>query len=387
MSTDGRATTVWYADGPNSPRTSPHDAVTAAGLEPRSHAALEVTVGWMVERVGWLNDPRSTISTVLAGYGLSRSVNSGCVTPLPVRLSAVPSRILARPPDVAVITGVRRGDGLAFSTAVGWGDVLARSARRVVVEIDADAPDLGGPSIDGAVVAVVDRPPADTAAPAVSRAADDIDLAIGATVASLLPDEPTLQFGPGGIAEGIARSVDRPVRIWSGLVTDAMAELHDRGLLLGPAVGAYTWGGAPIERLARAGMLRLVSSTVTHDLSTLSTIDRFVGCNTALQVGLDGSINVERVGGRVLAAVGGHADFSAGASRSVGGMSVVALRSTTRTGESTIVPTVDVVSTARSDIDVIVTEHGVAHLRGVSDAERARRLIAVAAPEHRAALA
>lgn len=387
MSSDRPAATVWYADGPNSPRTSPHDAVAAAGLGLHSDAHLEVTVGWMVERAGWLDDPRSSISTVLAGYGLSRSVNAGRVTPLPVRLSAVPSRILADPPDVAVITGVRRGDGLAFSTAVGWGDVLARSARRVVVEVDAEAPDLGGPSIDGAVVAVVDRPPADTAAPAASRAADDVDLAIGATVASLLPDEPTLQFGPGGIAEGIARSVDRPVRVWSGLVTDAMAELHDRGLLLEPAVGAYTWGGAPIERLAHAGMLRLVSSTVTHDVSALSAIDRFVGCNTALQVGLDGSVNVERVGGRVVAAVGGHADFSAGASRSVGGMSVVALRSTTRTGESTIVPTVDVVSTARSDVDVIVTEHGVADLRGVSDAERARRLIAVAAPEHRAALA
>ncbi|MFP5487528.1 MAG: acetyl-CoA hydrolase/transferase C-terminal domain-containing protein, partial [Acidimicrobiia bacterium] len=192
-----------------------------------------------------------------------------------------------------------------------------------------------------------------------------------------------LQFGPGGIAEGIARSVDRPIRIWSGLVTDAMAELHERGLLLEPAVAAYTWGGAPVERLARAGVLRLTSSTETHDLSAISAIPRFVGCNTALQVGLDGAVNLERVGGRVVAAVGGHADFSAGASRSIGGMSIVALRSTTRTGASTIVPAVDVVSTARSDVDAVVTEHGVAHLRGLGDDDRARRLIGVAAPEHR----
>lgn len=386
---------VWYADGPNSPRTSPRDAVAAADLTrdaavddtPVDVTPLDVTLGWTTEQHPWLDDPADdptlTICTVLAGYGLSRAVNAGRVTPLPVRLSAVPSRIRTTPPDLAVVTGIRRGARLAFSTAVGWGDVLARHARRVVVELDADAPDLGGPLVEGDVVAVVDRPPPTAVRPSASRAADDLDLAIGATVASILPDDPTLQFGPGGIAEGIARSLRRPVRIWSGLVTDAMAELHERGLLLSPAVAAYTWGGEPIEQLAAAGMLRLTSSTVTHDLSALSAIPRFVGCNTALQVGLDGAVNLERVGGRVVAAVGGHADFSAGASRSVGGMSIVALRSTTRDGSSTIVPHVDVVSTARSDVDVVVTEHGVADLRGVGDAERARRLTAIAAPQHR----
>lgn len=375
---------VWYADGPNSPRTSPWIAASVAGLD--GVEEIDVTLGWTVEQHPWLDEPGLRISTVLAGYGLSRAVNAGRVTALPVRLSAVPSRILTDPADVAVVTGVRRGSELAFSTAVGWGDVLARTARHVVVEVDEEAPDLGGPLIEGDVVAVVSRPPAAAGAAAVSRVADDVDLAIGATVTSLLPPDATLQFGPGGIAEGIARSIDRPVRIWSGLVTDAMAELHDRDLLLSPAVAAYTWGGESVERLAAAGMLRLTSSTETHDLTAISSIPRFVGCNTALQVGVDGAVNLERVGGRVVAAVGGHADFSAGASRSVGGMAIVAVRATTRTGDSTIVPTVDVVSTARSDIDVVVTEHGVADLRGVSDDERARRLIAVAAPEHRDAI-
>jgi acyl-CoA hydrolase len=62
---------------------------------------------------------------------------------------------------------------------------------------------------------------------------------------------------------------------------------------------------------------------------------------------------------------------------------VVAVRSTANDGSSTIVPTVDVVSTARSDIDVVVTEHGIADLRGRDDLDRARRLVEVAAPEHR----
>ena len=209
---------------------------------------------------------------------------------------------------------------------------------------------------------------------------------IGELVASILPEAPTLQFGPGGVSEGIAKALDRPVHIWSGLVTDEMAALHGRGLLLGPVVAAYAWGGEPIRALAAAGMLRLRSSTVTHDLSRLSATPRFVGCNTALQVGLDGSVNVERIGRRTIAAVGGHADFCVGASRSVGGLSIIALRSVAGNGSSAIVPEVDVVSTGRSDIQVVVTEHGIADLRKVGDDERARRLIGIAAPEHRADL-
>jgi acetyl-CoA hydrolase len=99
-------------------------------------------------------------------------------------------------------------------------------------------------------------------------------------------------------------------------------------------------------------------------------------------VGLDGAVNVERVGGRVVAGPGGHPDFAAGASRSPGGLSIVALPSTAG-GRSTIVAVPEVVSTPRTDVDVVVTEHGVADLRHLDDRERAARLIAVAAPEHR----
>ena len=97
-------------------------------------------------------------------------------------------------------------------------------------------------------------------------------------------------------------------------------------------------------------------------------------------------MNVERVGGRIVGGVGGHADFCAGASRSPGGLSVIALRSMTARGESTIVPRVDVVTTPRTDVDMVVTEHGVADLRGLDDAARAARIVAVAAPEHRESL-
>lgn len=378
---------VWYADGPGAPRMSPAAAVEAAGLDPER--PLEVTLGWTLERPTWLDaDPPATVRTLLAGYGIGRAVDDGRVDAPPVRLSAVPSLIAAAPPHVAVIGGIRRGSRLAFARSLGWFDVLAAAADAVVVELadEGDATDLGAPLIPGTIVATMPRPSAPDGASA-ARAPDEVDLRIGALVASLLPDDPTLQFGPGGIGLGIARAVDRPVRIWSGLVTEPMAALHERGLLRAPAVAAYTWGGRPIDELAAAGMLHLTSTTVTHDITRLSAIPRMIGCNTAVQVGLDGSVNVERVGRRTIAGVGGHSDFCVGASRSPGGLAVVALRSTTTAGASTIVPAVDVVSTPRSDVSVVVTEHGIADLRGIGDAERSRRMTAIAAPEHRDRLA
>lgn len=365
------------------------EGIDSARIAPGAVAALvgggdpEVMLGWTPEHRPWLDDPGLHGSTTMAGYQLAPAVADGRVRYLPMRLSAVPNLVAERRPDVAVVTGVRRGSELAFLGTVGWGPAAARAARAVVVEVDEHAEDLGGPLIPGAITAVVERAHVD--AP-IQRAISDTDLAIGRHVAGVLPDEPTLQIGPGGIAEAILTSLEQPVRIWSGLVTDAAAELMARDLLIGEVTAGYVWGTASILALARAGRLRLEPIEVTHDLTRVSAIPRFVGCNTALQVGLDGSVNVERVGGRVVAGIGGHADYCAAAMRSPGGLSIIALPSTTRKGASTIVPRVEQVSTPRCDVQVVVTEHGVADLRGVDDAERSRRIVEVAHPDHRDAL-
>jgi acyl-CoA hydrolase len=369
---------IAYADGPDSARSAPDVIAELSGL--RDPAVL---MGWTPEEQPWLQSPTLRGFTIMAGYALAGAVRDRRLEYLPVRLSAVP-RLVASilRPDIAVVTGVRRGSELAFASSAGWGPAAARAADGVVVEVDDDAADLGGPPIPGRIIATVPRPAPSGPVP-LPRRPRDLDLAIGRNVVSVLPDEPTLQLGPGGVAEAIVASLDRPVRIWSGLVTDAMADLERRGLLVGAITAAYAWGRTCIAEVAHAGKLRLRPLEETHDLTRISSMEGFVGCNTALQVGLDGSVNVERVGGRVVAGIGGHADFCAGAARSVGGLSVIALASTTPKGASTIVPRVDVVSTARSDVEMVVTEHGVADLRGVDDAERAHRIAAIAAPEHR----
>ncbi len=416
---------LWYADGRDTPRTRPGDVLRLAGFTGQEECAI--TMGWTVERLDWVNEPTFRATTILAGYGLNKGVAEGRIMTPPIRLSAVAYRIRSNPPDVAIVSGVRRGDKLVFGQTVGWADALARTAKRVVVELAEssvpgsagnnqstdnllDGVDLGGPEIVGNIVATVARPahsgaaPASDAAgptsspertalssnrqaglgaPAASRPADEIDLQIGRLVASILPEDPTLQFGPGGIGEGIVRSLTKPVGIWSGLVSDPMASLFDRDLLRGNVVAAYAWGGDPILQLAAAGRLELRPATIVHEPAVLAEIPRFVGCNTALQLGLDGSVNVERVGSRTIAGVGGHTDFCEGATRSNGGMAIISVRSTAADGSSTIVPRVDVVSTARSSIGVVVTEHGIVDLRPLNDEQRRTALIGIAHPSHR----
>lgn len=373
------AVSMWYADGANAPSIAPRAAARLAGVA--DSEPLEVTLGFFLEALDWFDDVELQARSFMVGYGLARAAAAGKVGSVPTRLSAIPSLIESKQPDIAVVGAVRRGETLVLPGSVGWADVLARHASAVVVEVDEGGADFGNPEIPGNVVAtaVRARPPQ----PMRSRPADDVDLTIGSLVASVLPPEPTVQFGPGGIGEGIVAAIDRPVSVWSGLITDGVADLDERGLLVDRAVGAYTWGSDRLARLAERDRLQMVSSTVTHDLTRLSAIPRFVACNTALQVALDGSVNLERVGGRVVSSIGGHADFCTGASRSVGGLSIIAVRSTTNAGASTIVPKAEVVSTARSDVNMVVTEHGVADLRGLDDHERRRAIAAVAAPEHR----
>ncbi len=241
---------VVYADGADGPLSAPSVVAAAAGVG----GSPEVLFCWTVAEPDWLNDPAVTGRTGMAGYGLANAVARGQIEPLSMRISAMPNLLRQARPDVVILTGVRRGTQLVYGQTVSWMPIATEAAHRVVVEIDEDGYDLGAPEITGNIVATLTRPRSEQSR-AAARPADEIDLRIGALVASLVPDNATLQFGPGGIGEGIARALRKPVSIFSGLVTDAMADLADRGLLNGVVTAAYAWGGAPVRNLAASGRL------------------------------------------------------------------------------------------------------------------------------------
>ena len=168
---------------------------------------------------------------------------------------------------------------------------------------------------------------------------------------------------------------------WLGLYeTGALADARD-AVVTGVALGT--------DALYRA-CDRLVFREVgyTHAAATLGKTPRLHAINSALSVDLLGQVNGEFLSGKQLSGVGGLPDFIAGARQTEGGRGIIALPASTPKGQPRIVPMLPAgpVSLARVDADCIVTEHGVAELRHLDVHERARALIAIAAPEHREAL-
>jgi acyl-CoA hydrolase len=125
--------------------------------------------------------------------------------------------------------------------------------------------------------------------------------------------------------------------------------------------------------------------STTHDARVLAGLARLVAVNSALEVDLTGQVNAEWVAGSPLGATGGQVDFLRGAAASPDGLAVIALPSTT--GDRTRSRIVDrlsgPVTSLRTDLDVVVTEHGVADLRGPTDRERVSAMLAIADPAFR----
>lgn len=374
---------VAYADGPDGPLPDPDLIESVLGRPVR------LLLGWAVRPPSWLESSSTPVTTLMLGAGLRRAAGTGRVRAVATRLSAIPGLLAGRlQPDVAVVGAVEApgtAAGWRLVGSPGWALAAVRAAGAVVVERWPAAVSLAlGPTLPACHVAgVIDR--ADPPDPPPDNRTSPEHEEVGRRVAALIPEDATVQWGPGAIGASVIAALKRPVRVRSGLVTGELVGLAQRGLLAAPAQAAYLWGGPDLHAMAADGRLELRELSYTHDLTGISATERFVAFNTALQVGLDGAANVESVGGRVVSGPGGHPDFAAGASRSPGGLSIVALTSTSG-GRSNIVAATDVVSTPRSDVDVVVTEHGVADLRGCSDRERAERIVGVAAPEHREAL-
>lgn len=370
---------VVMADGPDAPLPDPAVVASAAGLDD-----AEILLGWVVREPEWVANTPFPVTTFLTGPGTRAAVASGRVRASHTRLSAVPGLMAGRmKPAVAVVGAHESPAGWSLAHSPGFVRSAVSNAEKVIVERWPGPARPGFPSLDAPVHAVIDR--SDPHDPLPSGAAGAEHRRIGELVASLVPEDATIQWGPGVVGASVVSALRVPVRVRSGLVTDELVSLDAKGLLIAPAEAAYVWGGEGLQAMIADERLLLRDVAVTHDLTAISRIERFVAINTALQVGLDGCANVEVVKGRVVAGAGGHPDFCAGASRSPGGMSIVALQSTSG-GTSTIVAQPDAVTTPRTDVDVVVTEHGIADLRGATPAERRELIIGVAAPQFREAL-
>jgi acyl-CoA hydrolase len=227
-----------------------------------------------------------------------------------------------------------------------------------------------------------------------------VERMVASQVASLVPDRATVQLGVGTLPTAVAHALydHRELGVHSGVVSDALVDLVERGVVtnthketdVGKTVTGGLFGTQRLRKFAEAtGLIDMRNVEYTHNIAVTSSLRSFYTINSAIEVDLSGQANSEIAGNRYLGAVGGQVDFVRAGVASPGGRSIIAFPSTTPDGRhSRIVPTLAgrPVTTARSDIDIVVTEFGTASLRGCSLHERAIRLLAIAHPNHRESL-
>lgn len=220
----------------------------------------------------------------------------------------------------------------------------------------------------------------------------EVEKRIGAHVAALVHDGDTLQFGIGAVPAALAQSLTshRRLKLHSGMVSPSMRTLWDAGALDRDAritTGVALGPAAFHDFVAHHDTLWFTDVEHTHDISVIAAIPRFIAINSAIEVDLFGQVNSERAAGTIQAGAGGLPAFAQGALASRGGKVLICLGATTRNGTvSRIVPALDdkaLCTLPRHAADVVVTEYGVAELRGLGLDRRAEALISIAAPAHR----
>jgi acyl-CoA hydrolase len=223
---------------------------------------------------------------------------------------------------------------------------------------------------------------------------DSAAAAIAAHVAEFVTDGATLQTGLGKVPDAVLRALHgrRNLRLHTGLLGDGGLGLVRSGALAdGPsAIVGVAVGSADLYRSLDHPQLQFRPVSVTHGQERLAQIRNLVTINSALEVDLYGQAYSELPPAGLMSGPGGASDFARGA-RPGGGIRIVALPSTVAGGRlSRIVAPgygAGPVSLSRMDIDVVVTEHGAADLRGLGYEARAEALVAIAPPEHRSRLA
>lgn len=339
----------------------------------------------------------------IGGIGTLRKLAAaGKLDPIPCHISSIEGLLAngAIRSDVVLlqVSAANEKGEHSFGLVNDYVRTAMSKARVVIAEINAQVPwahcDRPLRADEMSVAVHSDRQPLELPAAPFG----DLERRIAAHLADFIPDRATLQVGIGAVPEAVVAMLSdrRDLGVHSGMIGDSVADLMERGVITnahksldpGVTITGVLFGTARLNRFAdRNPHIRLCPTSYTHGIRTLSRVRGLVSLNSALEVDLTGQVNAEAIGTDYIGAVGGQVDFVRAAAQSEGGVSIIALPATGKGGDSKIVSRLaGPVTTARSDVDVIATEHGAARLRGLTLRERIRALVSIAAPQHRDAL-
>lgn len=333
------------------------------------------------------------------GSGANRAlIKAGCLDIIPCHYSQLP--VLMRSGKLridVVLVQVSAPDEygrMSLSLANEYLIPALETASVIVAEINEQAPCVYGErtlsinEVDAFVV--TDRPVLET-----SRALpSEVEQRIADHVAALVSDGATLQVGIGSVPEAVLSSLSghHHLGVHTGSLGDGIAELMSMGVIdnsrksidAGISVGGVIMGSKKLHAFVHRNLeIKLRSCEYTHAAEVLAAQRGLVSINSALEVDLSGQVNTEAANGTYIGAVGGALDFHRGASHAQNGLPIIALPAMSRAGSRIVASLSGPVTISRSDTGIVVTEYGVADLRGLSLAQRAQAMVSIAAPECR----
>jgi len=368
-----------------------------------------LTIG-SADYVGSSMEGHLRVNTMFVSANVRKAVQEGRADFTPVLLSEFPLLFKRGhlPLDAALIH-VSPPDEHGFCSLgveVGLTKSPAESARVIIAEVNQQMPRTLGDSFLHVsrlnYIIPVNYPIAEMAM--AEEGSSEVVEKIAGFIAELIPDGATMQLGIGAIPDAVLKYLHhkKDLGVHSELFSDGVIELVNAGVLTnarkslhpGKIIAGFMLGTHRLYEWADDNpLIELHRTEYVNDPFVIAQNERMVAINSAIEVDLTGQVCADSIGPKLYSGVGGQLDFIYGASRSKGGVPIIALPSTTMLKDGTLITRVAGmlkqgagVVTSRNHVRYIVTEYGVADLYGKSIRQRAQQLIHVAHPNFRADL-
>lgn len=339
------------------------------------------------------------VSIFLSGMD-RKPMNSGLVDLLPNHFSDIPALLKKRTGDKAVIMAtvspMDENGNFSLGTSPSYVASLIEGAKTIILEVNKHMPRTFGEKNNihiSQVAALVEH---DFELPELgSPQLSEKDLAIGKTIADMVPDGATVQIGFGSMPNAVMEFFKgkKHLGLYTEMLPDKFVDLYEAGIMDGTENPIYPGKASATFAIGSKRLYEFMNNNedilmlpcdITNDLREIAKIDNLIAINSAVEVDFMGQCNSEMVKSTYYSSTGGQSDFMKGARLTKRGRGIICLYSTAKKDAiSTIVAELaagTTVSTHKNDVDTVVTEYGKAELAGMTLQERAEALIQIAHP-------
>ena len=341
------------------------------------------------------------VNSLFIGANVRQTIKAGNGSYTPVFLSEIPYlfRHDILPIDVALlqVSPPDKHGYCSMGCSVDASLAAAQSAKHVIAQVNPQVPRSHG---DGLIhVSKFDSlVQVNTALPThAPTQPTETEMQIGKNVASLIEDGSCLQMGIGAIPNAALSQMGhlKDLGVHTEMFSDGILDLVEKGVINGSQkkthpgkiISGFAMGSQRLyDFIDDNPLVNLLDIAYVNDTAVIRKNQKAVSINSAVEIDLTGQVCADSIGSRMYSGVGGQMDFMRGAMLSKGGKPIIALPSTTRRGETRIVPFLKPgagVVTTRSHVHYIVTEYGIADLYGKTLKQRAEALSGIAHPDYR----